>query len=240
MVNALILAAGYGSRLRPLTDSTPKPLVRVGGESILERLIRQIYELRDVQNVYINTSYLSNLITEHVVSYPTIRRPQVLWESRPLGTAFTVVDLARRVSEPLLVIHGDLVLGDGSLREFVEIASDSKESMLAVHLRIPKNARSVIDHIDGVVTNVREGHSTNNQECGVEVIVNSGIYFFQRTHIQHNPEVFLDKSISPYLLNELVESKNLRCQMWKGYRVSVETVEDLEFARSNAARFLDT
>ena len=55
--NALILAAGKGTRMWPLTENNPKPLLPIGGLSIIER---QIYELKKVgvKNVFILTSWL--------------------------------------------------------------------------------------------------------------------------------------------------------------------------------------
>ncbi|MBD3379979.1 MAG: NTP transferase domain-containing protein [Candidatus Omnitrophica bacterium] len=55
-MKGLILAAGYGTRLYPLTLDRPKPLVKVGGQTILERLLRKIESLQDCDEVYIVTN----------------------------------------------------------------------------------------------------------------------------------------------------------------------------------------
>ena len=57
----IILAAGYGTRLHPLTVSTPKPLLRVGGKSILERTMEMLPALGDIDDVYVvtNAKYMS-------------------------------------------------------------------------------------------------------------------------------------------------------------------------------------
>ena len=52
----IVLAAGYGTRLHPLTVSTPKPLLRVGGKSILERTMEMLPELGDVDDVFVVTN----------------------------------------------------------------------------------------------------------------------------------------------------------------------------------------
>lgn len=60
---AFILAAGLGTRMRPLTDTTPKPLAVVGGQTLLERTLEQL-EGVGVSEVVINTHHLPHKITE--------------------------------------------------------------------------------------------------------------------------------------------------------------------------------
>ncbi len=55
-MKALILAAGYGTRLYPLTLDRPKPLIKVGGKPIMERLLSKIENLKDCDEVYIVTN----------------------------------------------------------------------------------------------------------------------------------------------------------------------------------------
>ena len=57
----IVLAAGYGTRLHPLTVSTAKPLLCVGGKSILERTMEMLPELGDVDDVFVvtNDKYIS-------------------------------------------------------------------------------------------------------------------------------------------------------------------------------------
>lgn len=55
-MKCLILAAGYATRLYPLTKSTPKPLLEVAGKSILERLLDKISVIGKIDHVYIVTN----------------------------------------------------------------------------------------------------------------------------------------------------------------------------------------
>jgi len=63
--NAMILAAGIGSRMRPLTLSTPKPLLKIGNKNLLERAINLLI-LHGVKKLVINTHYLSEKIENFV------------------------------------------------------------------------------------------------------------------------------------------------------------------------------
>jgi MurNAc alpha-1-phosphate uridylyltransferase len=63
----MILAAGRGERLRPLTDDTPKPLIEVGGRSLLERHLENV-KSAGIKTVVINLGWLGDKIVEHVGS----------------------------------------------------------------------------------------------------------------------------------------------------------------------------
>lgn len=64
-MRAMILAAGRGVRLKPLTDKIPKPLVRVGGETLIERHIKNI-ATAEFESIVINTAHLGEKIRDHV------------------------------------------------------------------------------------------------------------------------------------------------------------------------------
>lgn len=55
-MKALLLGAGYGTRLYPLTKNTPKPLLPVGGKPILERILDKVFLLKDVDKIYLITN----------------------------------------------------------------------------------------------------------------------------------------------------------------------------------------
>jgi MurNAc alpha-1-phosphate uridylyltransferase len=63
-MKAMILAAGYGKRLRPLTDSTPKPLLRVAGKPLLQHHIERLAAV-GITDLVINTSWLADQIEDY-------------------------------------------------------------------------------------------------------------------------------------------------------------------------------
>ncbi|HEU4559634.1 MAG TPA: sugar phosphate nucleotidyltransferase, partial [Longimicrobium sp.] len=63
----MILAAGLGTRLRPLTDHTPKPLIPVGGVPMLERVARRLMAA-GADRLIVNTAHLAEKIEEYVRS----------------------------------------------------------------------------------------------------------------------------------------------------------------------------
>ena len=90
-INALLLAAGYGTRLRPLTLSTPKCLVKVGGLTLLERWLQSL-EKCNCRNALINTHYLSEQVSDYLSRRSkTNMSVQITYEQNLLGTAGTIL-----------------------------------------------------------------------------------------------------------------------------------------------------
>ena len=63
---AMVLAAGLGTRLRPITNNTPKPLVKIANRSLLDHAIDQLVA-SEVEVIVVNTHYLSRQIEQHLV-----------------------------------------------------------------------------------------------------------------------------------------------------------------------------
>jgi MurNAc alpha-1-phosphate uridylyltransferase len=79
MINqALIMAAGYGRRMQPFTNTKPKPLAEVNKKTLIAHIIEKLYN-HQVENIVINTHYLSDLIIEHVKSLPLYRKLNILF-----------------------------------------------------------------------------------------------------------------------------------------------------------------
>jgi len=106
---ALIMAGGYGKRLGQKTQTTPKPLLPVGGAPILERVLASL-EASGLETVYISVHYLADQINEFLVQRTNAIKIEIIRESEPLGTAGAITLLPRYVTqEPLLVVNGDIV-----------------------------------------------------------------------------------------------------------------------------------
>ncbi len=91
-MKAFILAAGFGTRLRPLTDTVPKPLVNIGGQPLLQYHLDSLNK-HGVTEVLINTHYLADQIVAFVAQYQAHHpdmRITVAYEPELLGSAGTL------------------------------------------------------------------------------------------------------------------------------------------------------
>lgn len=106
---AVVMAGGRGARLGPLTDNVPKPMLRVAGRPILERIVLQLVSA-GVHRVFLAINYLGHLIEEHFGDGARFGcRVEYLREERPLGTGGPLSLLPEPPTEPLLVMNGDLI-----------------------------------------------------------------------------------------------------------------------------------
>ena len=152
-IRAMLLAAGLGTRLRPITLNTPKCLVDVGGKPLLERWLTKL-EDAGCEAVLINTHYLADQVRDFIMmrqgSEMTI---EVTYEPELLGTAGTL--LANRgffKDATGLLIHADNAMAEGL------------GGLLEAHRRRPPRCEMTMmtfDTIDpqscGIVLTTREG-----------------------------------------------------------------------------------
>lgn len=111
---AMILAAGRGERMRPLTDTTPKPLIKVAGRSLLDCALDRLAR-HGVEQVVVNAHYLGAQIAAHLAARD---RPatQVVHEDSLLETGGSVKNaLALFGDAPFFVINGDGLWLDGEV-----------------------------------------------------------------------------------------------------------------------------
>ena len=130
---AMILAAGRGERMRPLTDAIPKPLVEVAGRSLLDRAIDRLQRY-GVRNVVINVHHLAEQIVDHVGP----SRARIVREDRLLDTGGGVRNALPLLGNgPFFVLNGDGLWTDGPtpMLKRLEAAWDPKcmEALLLLH-----------------------------------------------------------------------------------------------------------
>lgn len=105
-----IMAGGFGTRLRPLTDKCPKPMLPVGGKPLLETIICSLKE-QGFYKFYISTHYLPEIIHEHFGNGEKLDvNIQYVHENEPLGTGGALSLLPKNeIDLPFIVINGDVL-----------------------------------------------------------------------------------------------------------------------------------
>lgn len=192
---AVIMAGGFGTRLRPLTEHLPKPMLPVGDRPLLERTIAQLRE-SGIRRVNVTTHYLTDKIKSYFgdgkdfgveLSYVS--------EDRPLGTAGSL-RLVRDHEEQLLVINGDILTGvrfTDLMAYHRELGADATVGVRKYEVQVP---HGVVDCEGPRLLRMRE------KPC-LSFMVNAGIYVLEPSVYRYLP---LEESFDmPDLIQCLLE-----------------------------------
>lgn len=117
---AMVLAAGFGTRLRPITDHVPKPLVGIGGRALLDHAIDRLADA-GVRRVAINLHYKAEMIVQHL---GTRRAPEILLsrEDEILETGGGILKALPLLGESFYVVNGDVFWLDGKVPALLRLA----------------------------------------------------------------------------------------------------------------------
>ena len=119
---ALILCAGYGKRLNPITLKIPKPLIEINEITLLENSINFLEKL-EIENIKINTYYLHNQIQDFILNYKSNSKIEILNDGNEiLDTGGAILNLINRSDEnDFIVLNPDTVWGDNYLKTTINM-----------------------------------------------------------------------------------------------------------------------
>jgi len=170
-VRAVVMAGGFGKRLHPLTEDTPKPMLPLGDRPVMEHIIEQLKDA-GISNVNVTTHYLPEKIHAHFGNGSNFGVSiDYVEEHSPLGTAGSL-SLIESGSEPILVINGD-ILTKVDFRSMIAFHREHKADLTVgirqYDLQVPYG---VLDCDDMVVTAIHEKPT-------IKLFVNAGIYLLE-------------------------------------------------------------
>jgi NDP-sugar pyrophosphorylase family protein len=239
-LDAIILSAGRGTRLKSVIGDMPKPAIKFGDHTLLQRLLIELLRLDTVSNIYINVSAGAEVLLSSLRLSKELPRVRILYEVIPWGPSLTVFETLKLSDEGLLVVHGDLLLESESLSSFVsEITKcGSDKSIVAVHKRRSLNSsQEVIVNEVGLVDEILWKDPSKlvvtNTHGNKEriVLVDSGVYFFTPSSINVLANPPLNTGISSTLLPQLINKNLLKAKLWQGMRFAIDNEKKLELAK---------
>ncbi|AOT07457.1 nucleotidyltransferase family protein [Pseudoalteromonas luteoviolacea] len=152
-MKAILLAAGLGTRLRPITNSIPKCLVPINGRPLLDFWIEKLIKL-GVDDILINTHYFSEQVERFVHQHPHKTKITLVKEQTLLGTGGTLIaneDFWK--NDTTLVIHAD------------NFCQDSLDSLLSAHKNRPSRCHATLLLFE----------TTTPQQCGIVELTHDGV-----------------------------------------------------------------
>lgn len=229
----LLLAAGFGKRLRPLTDTCPKPLIQVGGKPLLdwhlERIVREGFK-----KVFINTHYQRGKFREHFLNNHfagiTI---ELVEEEVLLDTGGAIKNIEGRLQEKtLLTINSDTFLGiDFSLLKLLEAHQNHSANPVATMvLRRNEDTQSFGEiRVDATGRVVRFLEKEYFPGEGKEPLVFTGVQALSRDIFSYMPPQVMPFSITREThVNILRQHGYIHSILYDGYWNDIGTPERLE------------
>lgn len=192
-MQCVILAAGKGTRLRPLTDNTPKQLVMVAGKPLLDHIVAALPS--SVDELIIVTGYLEEQIKAHCGSEYLGRKVTYVTQEVPEGTAKALWLCKDFLKGRFLFMFGDDIHGKDDI---ARVTSYSR-AMLTYQTDTPERFGIVVRHPDGTLAEMIEKpeHPPSNMASTGVMVLDTHIFEFPIT-VQKNGEYFLTDVIEEY------------------------------------------
>jgi dTDP-glucose pyrophosphorylase len=222
-VDAVLMAGGRGQRLQPLTDSTPKPLLKVGDKPIMEHNLDRL-ALYGIDDFWVSVKYLGEQIEDYFgdgkkrnakISY--------VWEDEPLGTIGAVSKIKDFNHDYVLLTNSDLLTNldyEHFFLDFLEQDADLSVVSIPYQVNIPY---AVLETENGHIMSFKEKPTYTYYS-------NGGIYLMKRSVLKHLPE---NKFFNATDLMEKLIAENHKVVSYplSGYWLDVGKHEDFEKAQ---------
>jgi NDP-sugar pyrophosphorylase family protein len=228
-IQAVILAGGQGSRLRPYTTVIPKPLMPLGDVPILEIVLRQLKHA-GFRRIAISTGYLAGLIEAYVgdgrkwgitVSY--------VHENQPLGTAGSLKQV-KGLDDSFLVINGD-VLTDLNFSNLMKAHKQGRaHATITVKERVVKTDFGVVEigRDNRMVDFHEKPEHKSHVSIGVNVLRKAALTCIKRNEYLGMPDL---------LLRVKAAGESVYCFKTKAFWLDLGRPEDLDFAQEYWAKY---
>ncbi|MGI8525310.1 MAG: nucleotidyltransferase family protein [Pseudolabrys sp.] len=172
--HAMVLAAGFGTRMRPLTDRVPKPLIKVAGKTLLDRVLDRL-AAAGVETAVVNIHYLGEQIERHLAACKTPRIVISDERGRLLGTGGAVVKaLPQLGNAPFFHVNADTLWIDGVQPNLARLAGAFDSAAMDALLLLAPTAGSIGYDGRGDFAMAADGRLTRRAERDVAPFVFAG------------------------------------------------------------------
>jgi dTDP-glucose pyrophosphorylase len=177
---AVVMAGGRGERLRPITDSLPKPMIKVAGRPILERIVLHLVGF-GIRRIFLSVNYRGDMIEGHFKEGAELGcNIEYVKEENPLGTGGALSFLPEKPGHPVLVLNGDLLaqFNVGNMLSFH--ADGGFKATVGVHEYVHTVPYGVVEQEGNRITRFREKPTQT-------WLANAGIYVIEPDLVKRVP-----------------------------------------------------
>jgi MurNAc alpha-1-phosphate uridylyltransferase len=198
---AMVLAAGLGVRMRPLTDRMPKPLVRVAGRALLDHVLDKL-AAAGVSEAVVNVHYLPDQIIDHVA---TRKRPRVIVSDerdRVLGTGGGVVKALPLLGhDPFFHVNSDTMWIDGVRPNLARLAETFDPARMDILMLMAPTTSSIGYGGSGDYAMLSDGALRKRRELQVVPFVYAGAAIM-------SPSLFAEAPAGEFSLTRMFDRAN--------------------------------
>lgn len=196
-IDAVLMAGGKGERLRPLTEKTPKPLIKVGEKCIIDYNIDRLIEY-GVENINVTVNYLKEQIEEHFAKPRNGVQVQTVREPKYLGTIGSIRFVDELKNDSILVMNSDLFTNidfEDFYLHFMEYDAMMSVASIPYNVSIPFGILDLDGrNIKGLIEKPKYNYYANG-----------GIYLIKKEALQYIPEDAFFNATD--LIEALIEQK---------------------------------
>ena len=186
---AMVLAAGLGKRMRPLTASRPKPLIEVGGKALLDHLLERL-RMAGVEKVVVNVHYLADAVEAHLAKNShgldvsiSDERSLLLETGGGMVRAAPLID-----ADPFLVVNSDNLWIDGPADTLKLLASHWNDAKMDALLLLVPHAKAENHHGMGDFHMERHGRLRRRERSHVAPFVYTGVQIVSKRLLEGAPD----------------------------------------------------
>lgn len=221
-MQCVILAAGKGTRLRPLTENIPKPLVIVAGKPLLEHIVDALPSA--VKELIIVTGYLEDKIKEHCGAEYKGRKVTYVTQEEQKGTGHALWLCKDHIKGRFLFMFADDLHGVQDIAR----ATSYTRSMLTLTTNTPERFGIVVRHPDGTLAEMIEKptHPPSNMASTGVFVLDEHIFKFE-PKVQMNGEFYHTDMVREYAKEYPIAVVEQQVWIPIGYPEDVERAEKI-------------
>jgi MurNAc alpha-1-phosphate uridylyltransferase len=194
---AMVLAAGLGLRMRPITNDRPKPLIEIAGRTMLDRALDRL-EAFGIERSIVNSHYLADQIEAHLAAR-ALPATEISHEKKLLDTGGGIVNaLGRLGTDPIFAVNADIIWLDGRTPALDRLAAAWSDADMDALLLVHGTAKAFGYRGRGDYTVDEVGRMKRREERDVAPYVFTGIQIL-------HPRLLADAPSGPFSLNVLYD-----------------------------------
>lgn len=225
-LDAIVMAGGEGTRLRPLTNDVPKPLLLVGDKSIMEHNVNRLAEY-GIDNFWFSVNYLGNKIKDFFGSGKKKNLSiNYVWEDTPLGTIGAVSKIDDLKHEDVLVTNSDILTNLDYEQFYLDFKNSNADlSIVSIPYNIDIPYAVLEKDVNGQVKSFKEKPTYTYYS-------NGGIYLLKKSVLELIPKDQFFNATD--LIEKLISlNKIVRTYSFQGYWLDIGKHDDYEKAKED-------